>query len=43
MLFNHYDLDDLVALDHELRRIKEKLLVKKSAEERERWKNINVS
>jgi len=38
MLFNHYDLDTLVAPDHVLRKFKERLLVKEAAEERERWK-----
>jgi IS5 family transposase len=38
MLFYHYDLDNLVAWDHPLRKCKERLLVKEAAEERERWK-----
>jgi transposase, IS5 family len=37
-MFWNYDLDTLVGSDHVLRKVKERLLVKEAAEERERWK-----
>jgi transposase, IS5 family len=37
-MFWNYDLDTLVEPSHVLRKVKERLLVKEAAEERERWK-----